>query len=377
MGRWSYYTKKLANRWASETSAGDRPIAIALDAMGGDFGPEVTLEGALLAAAEQKNLKILLVGRKTDLDAQLGKKFLPPEIEIINSEDAFGMDENPTAALRRPNCSIMMGVDLVASGIVDGFVSMGNTGAVVASALVKIGRIPGIERPALMTLFPTLAGRPTLILDVGANIDCKPIHLLRFGEMASLYAEKVLERENPKVALLSNGEEDSKGNALTKAANKLLASSGLNFIGNVEGGALFAGETDVVVADGFIGNILLKFGESSVGFFKKIAKKGRRYNLFSLARGLLIKGHFKKIMKEFDYAEYGGAPLLGIKGNVVIGHGKSTSAAVSNAITLASVMAYADIAKVISESISGKERELENKDSWDRLESAPQNIDEC
>ncbi|MCK5833110.1 phosphate acyltransferase PlsX [bacterium] len=375
MGRWSYYTKKFAYRWAREVASREKPIVIALDAMGGDHGTEVTLEGALNAVAEQENLKILLIGKKDELTEKLGNKFLPEEIEILNSDDAFGMDESPTAALRRPNCSIMMGVDLVATGEADGFVSMGNTGAVMASALVKIGRIPGVERPALMTLFPTIEGRPTLVVDIGANVDCKPINLLRFGQMASLYAKEVLDRSNPKVALLSVGEEDSKGNTLTKATNKLLRESNLDFIGNVEGGAILTGEADVIVTDGFAGNVLLKFGEGSMGFFKSIAKKGRRNNLFTLARGLLIKGHFRKIMKEFDYAEYGGAPLLGIKGNIVIGHGKSSIAAVTNAISLASVMAFADIAGVIEDYIKGKVRKDENEDIGDRIESTGSSID--
>jgi len=343
--------------------------------MGGDHGPVVTLEGALDAVAQQKNLKILLIGRRDDLEHQIGGKFLPEEIEIVHAEDVFGMDENPTAALRRPNCSIMMGVDLVAQGKADGFVSMGNTGAVVASALVKIGRIPGIERPALMTLFPTVERRPTLVLDIGANIDCKPVHLLRFAEMASLYAENVLGRDNPKVGLLSNGEESTKGNAVTKTAYKMLSDSGLNFIGNVEGSAILAGSADIVVTDGFVGNILLKYGEGSMGFFKAIAKKGRRSNLFTLMRGLLIKGHFKKIMREFDYAEYGGAPLLGIAGNVVVGHGKSTSIAVSNAVSLASVMSFAKIDNVIAEHIQGKVDENAKQDIGNRIESARQNTD--
>ncbi|MCD6501190.1 phosphate acyltransferase PlsX [bacterium] len=348
MGRLSYYTRRFARRWAKEAASRDKPTIIALDAMGGDIGPEATLEGAVRIVAEQPNLKVLLVGNEAELKAELGHKFLPEEIEIVHAEEGFGMHEASTSVLRRPDCSIMMGMGLLANGDADGFVSMGNTGAVMASALVKLGRIEGIERPPLITLFPTIGGRPTLLVDIGANVDCKPIHLLHFGEMASLYAEKVLCRDNPKVALLSIGEEKSKGNAAVKAAYPLFEDSDLNFVGNVEGGDIIHGKVDVVVMDGFVGNILLKFGEGSIGFFKTIAKKGRRNNLFHLLGGLLMKGGFRRIMKEFDYAEYGGAPLLGVNGNVVIGHGRSSSEAITNAVALASMMAFAQIDRVIA-----------------------------
>ncbi len=369
MGRLSYYTRRLARRWAKEAAERERPIVVALDAMGGDVGPEATLDGAMRIVAAQPNLKVLLVGKTEELNVQLGHKFLPEEIEIVHAEEGFGMNESPTLALRRPNCSIMMGVDLVASGRADGFVSMGNTGAIVATSLVRLGRIEGVERPGLMTLFPTIEGRPTILMDIGANVDCKAEHLLQFGKIASLYAEKVLCRENPKVALLSVGEEESKGNAVVKEAYKLFKKSGLNFVGNVEGGDILHGSVDVVVADGFVGNALVKFGEGSGTFFKNIAKRGRRKNILSLASGLLVKGHFRRILKEFDYAEFGGAPLLGVKGNILIGHGKSSPEAIANAVALAFTMSFTRIDKLIAENIKRIGGECENEDIRDRVES--------
>ncbi len=373
MGRWIYYTKKLAHRWDTHEDGG-KPITIALDAMGGDRGPVANLEGALLAVADQPNLRIKLVGRSNELEKALGKSFLPEEIEIVHAEDALGMDEQPTLALRRPNCSIMKAVDLVLDKQAQGFVSMGNTGGVVATSLVRLGKVEGVERPALMTLFPTLEGFPTMVLDIGANSDCRPEHLLSFAEMGSLYAVEVLDRKRPTVGLLSIGEEPTKGSALVKAAHELLRNSDLNFVGNVEGSDMLHGEVDIVVTDGFTGNILLKFAEGSIGLFKRIAKKGRRKNLFSLAGGVLMSGGFKKVMKEFDYAEYGGAPLLGVDGNVIIGHGKSTPLAISNAISLAFVMASAQIDTKIAAYMKLKGNESENENIRDGIEPSGKNL---
>lgn len=367
MGRWIYYTKKLAHRWDSKSESG-KPITIALDAMGGDRGPEANLEGAMLAVADQPNLRIKLVGREKELEKALGNTFLPEEIDIVHAEDAFGMDEQPTLALRRPNCSIMKSIDELLNKNADGFVSMGNTGAVVASSLVRLGKTDGVERPALMTLLPTLEGLPSMLLDIGANADCRPEHLLSFAEMGFLYADEVLDRKHPTIGLLSIGEEPGKGNALVKAAHNLLRESNLNFVGNVEGNDLLHGVVDIVVTDGFIGNILLKFAEGSIGLFKRIAKKGRRKNLFSMAGGVLMKGGFKKVMKEFDYAEYGGAPLLGVNGNVIIGHGKSNALAISNAISLAYVMVSAKIDKKIASYMKLKGKDIENENIGDGIE---------
>jgi glycerol-3-phosphate acyltransferase PlsX len=344
--------------------------------MGGDRGPEANLEGALLAVADQSNLRIKLVGRQNELEKALGKSFLPEEIEIVHAEDAFGMDEQATLALRRPNCSIMRAVDLLLDKSADGFVSMGNTGGVVATSLVRLGKIEGVERPALMTLFPTLEGLPTMVLDIGANSDCRPEHLLSFAEMGYLYATEVLDRKRPTIGLLSIGEEPSKGSSLVKASHELLRNSELNFVGNVEGSDLFHGAVDIVVTDGFTGNIILKFAEGSIGLFKRIAKKGRRKNLFSLAGGVLMSGGFKKVMKEFDYAEYGGAPLLGVDGNVIIGHGKSTPLAISNAISLAYVMVSAKIDSKIASYMKLKGRDIENENIRNRIEPSGKGSDQ-
>ncbi len=373
MGRWIYYTKKLAHRWDSKGETG-KPITIALDAMGGDRAPEANLEGAMIAVADQPNLRIKLVGRKNELEKALGKSFLPEEIEIVHAEDTFGMDERPTLALRKPNCSIMKAIDELEAGKAHGFVSTGNTGAVVATSLVRLGKIEGIERPALMTLFPTLEKLPTMVLDIGANVDCRPEHLLSFAEMGYLYATEVLERKHPTTGLLSIGEEPGKGNTLVKATHELLRNSNLNFIGNIESGDILHGVADIVVTDGFVGNILLKFAEGSIGLFKRIAKKGRRKNLFSMAGGVLMSGGFKKVMREFDYAEYGGAPLLGINGNVIIGHGKSNALAISNAISLAFVMVSAKIDRKIASYMKLKERNIENEDIGNWIERSGKGI---
>ncbi len=347
MARWIYYTKRLAHRWEREAATRKEPVVIALDAMGGDHGVVANLDGALLAVADQPGLVVKLIGREPEIMAALKKTPLPKEVEIIHADDVFEMHEPATLALKRPESSIMRGIELLKENKAHGFVSMGNTGAVVAVSLVKLGRIKKVERPALMTLFPTLEGLPTVVLDIGANVDCKPEHLLQFAMMGNLYAEEVLDRKNPKVALLSVGTEETKGNIPVKEAHKLIKELNLNFVGNIEGGDVIHGKVDVVVVDGFIGNILLKFTEGSMGFFKTIAKKGRRKNLFSMAGGVLMSGGFKKVMREFNYAEYGGAPLLGVNGNVIIGHGKSSPLAISNAISLAFVMANAQMDKKI------------------------------
>ena len=370
MGRWLYYTKKLARRWESDTSRWREPITIALDAMGGDHGPAANLEGALDAVTELRNLRIKLVGRSEELKKALGKAFLPEEIEIVHAEEAFSMDAPPVEALRSPNSSIMRSISLLERQEAQGFVSMGNTGAIVASSLVKLGRIDGIERPALMTLFPASEGRPTLVLDIGATVDCRPRHLLWFARMGSVYAESVLDRPNPTVSLLSIGEEPSKGNSLIKETHQLLKSSDLNFIGNIEGGDVLNGKSDVVVTDGFIGNTLLKFGEGSMGFLKHVAKKGRRSNLFSFLWRIIAKSEFKKIMREFDYSEYGGAPLLGIKGNVIVGHGRSSPKAIANAISLAYIMANSNIDKKLAAYAKSRQKIDQSQNIRNRIKSS-------
>lgn len=377
MGRQVYYTKKLAHFREKSGNKFDKPIPIALDAMGGDTGLEINLKGALQAITQHKFLRIKLVGNSAEIEKATSKSTLPEEIEIVHAEESFGMHEKATAALRKPECSIMKGIELVEENQAKGFVSTGNTGAVVTSAIVKLGKIEGIDRAALMTLFPSIHGRPTLILDIGANVDCRPIHLQHFAWMGSLYAEHVLSRDEPKVALLSIGEEPGKGNITVKEAHSCLNSdSTINFVGNIESGDLINGIVDVVVMDGFIGNTILKMAESSAGFIKKIARQGRRSNIFAMFGGLLMRGHFKQVMREFDYAEYGGAPLLGIKGNIIVGHGKSNARAVANALGLAYIMASADIHSIIAEKTKQRRKDLEDQNIRDRIEPARENSNE-
>ena len=245
MARWIYYTKRLAHRWEREAATRKEPVVIALDAMGGDHGVVANLDGALLAVADQPGLVVKLIGREPEIMAALKKTPLPKEVEIIHADDVFEMHEPATLALKRPESSIMRGIELLKENKAHGFVSMGNTGAVVAVSLVKLGRIKKVERPALMTLFPTLEGLPTVVLDIGANVDCKPEHLLQFAMMGNLYAEEVLDRKNPKVALLSVGTEETKGNIPVKEAHKLIKELNLNFVGNIEGGDVIHGKEKI------------------------------------------------------------------------------------------------------------------------------------
>jgi len=343
---------------------------IALDAMGGDKGVAVNLEGALMAVADATNLKVILVGRECILEEKLKKQFIPPEIEILHAEDVIEMDDPATKSLRRHETSIAIGMKLMIEGKADGFVSIGNTGAVVANALVRLGRIPGIERPALATLFPTERRKPALVLDVGASIECKPEQLTNFAIMGNVYAKEILGIDKPRVALLSNGEEASKGTSAVKEANRLInAIDGINFIGNIEGRGIVTGQADVVVTDGFTGNILLKFAESTFRVLKRSFMKGKALSLRLLLGGFMLLPTLKGIMRDYDYREYGGAPLLGINGNVIIGHGRSSPQAIENAILLSQKMALAQIHKKIEKTLRARSKD-EGKGSGNRVQGS-------
>ncbi|MDR0617647.1 MAG: phosphate acyltransferase PlsX [Endomicrobium sp.] len=311
-------------------------MIIALDAMGGDFAPVSTIEGAILAA-KQSNHKILLVGKeKSILDemSKYSKKYnlKSLNIEIVNADEVIAMDEHPVKAIRQKrNSSLSICASLVADGKADAFVSMGNSGAVMAAAFFYLKRIEGVLRPAISTFFPTIKGS-CIVADIGANVDSKPEHLLQFAIMASLLCEKVGGVKRPRVGLLSVGEEPAKGNALSLSAFELLKKADLNFIGNVEGRDIPKSKADVVICDGFVGNVILKFGEGLSEMILKLVKKAFKKHPFAWASLPFLLLAIKDLRKNVDYTEVGGAPLLGVNGISIVGHGSSNAKAVKNAI---------------------------------------------
>jgi phosphate acyltransferase len=306
---------------------------IALDVMGGDHAPQAPVDGALLALAElEPQHTIQLVGRTADIEAALGRQQDVPRdrIEIVDAPDVVAMTDKPSAVLRgKKRSSMVVGIELQPAGRSDAFVSAGNTGAQMAASSRVLGLLPGLERPAIATLFPT-AGKPVLVLDSGANVDCSPEELLSFARLGAVYAEDLLGRPNPVIGLLSIGEEDEKGSAAVKAANALLRASGLNFQGNVEGrdlprGASDRGPIDVVVCDGFVGNVLLKFYETVAPTIIRMVVKASGVDPEKILRAL----------PQLDADNAGGAPLLGVRGVSIISHGKSNATAIKNAIGVA------------------------------------------
>lgn len=305
-------------------------LTIAIDAMGGDFGPAPIVEGTLQALRE-RNFKALFVGDVTVLKSLIPNEYLD-KISFIEAADVLDMHEAATNALKRKETSIYKAVDLVKDKTADAVVSMGHSGATMSLATLRIGRLKGVLRPAIATIMPTaIAGKLSLVLDVGANVDCKAEHLAQFAIMGEAYAKDVLKITKPKVGLLSNGEEESKGNEITKEAFVALKKLE-SFVGNVEGNNVFDGSVDVIVCDGFVGNILLKASEGVADSITKIIKQNVRRSPLAIAGAVLMRKVFKVLKKQVDYAEYGGAPLIGINGCAIIGHGKSNAKAVKNAI---------------------------------------------
>ncbi len=305
-------------------------IKIAIDAMGGDFGPGPIVQGVVDALKEKKFTPVL-VGHSEEIHALLPAN-LKDKIEIVSSTDVIDMSDSATDALKRKESSIYKAVDLVKEKKCDAVVSAGHSGATMALATLRIGRVKGVQRPPLATFMPTKkTGKRVLVMDVGANVDCDAQNLYQFAIMGGAYAKQLLKIEQPKVGLLSNGEEDSKGNEITKEAFADLKSYEY-FSGNIEGNDVFSGDVDVVVCDGFIGNILLKTSEGVASLMGSFIKKSAKQSPISLAGALMMKKVFNSLKKETDYAEYGGAPLLGLKGCAIISHGKSNAKAIKNAI---------------------------------------------
>ena len=305
-------------------------LKIAIDAMGGDFGPEPIVDGLIAALKIDRNFTAVAVGDENQLHKLIPDIF-KNRVEILHTTDIISMHDSATDALKRKESTIYKAIDLVKEGNADAVVSAGHSGASMSLATLRIGRIKGISRPAIATLMPTSENQNTLVLDVGANVDCDAKNLFEFAIMGQVYAEDVLKLDEPIVGLLSNGEEESKGNEVSKESYKLISKLN-NFAGNVEGSDIFNGSVDVVVCDGFVGNILLKTAEGVADTIGKILKKNLKRSLISIAGAVLMRKVFKSLKVRVDYAEYGGAPLLGVKAPVIIAHGKSNAKAVKNAI---------------------------------------------
>jgi phosphate acyltransferase len=321
----------------------DPAIKIAVDAMGGDRAPGVIVDG-VVAAAREMDGRIILVGDEHSLERELsGRNASRRSIEIRHCTQVVGMNDAPVDAVRRKkDSSIRVAFEMVKQGLADAVVSAGNSGATLTAGTIILGRLPGVERPGIAGIFPTLKGR-AIVMDIGANVDCKPMYLYQFAVMASVYAEVVLQVNSPKVGLLSIGEEDSKGNELVLKAHELLRSGLPEFIGNVEGRDVFTGVADVIVCDGFVGNVVLKLAEGLADVIEVMLKQELDAGWVSRLGTLPALGAFRRFKKKVDYAELGGAPLLGIKGVGIISHGASSSKAIKNAIRAASELAAADL----------------------------------
>lgn len=329
---------------------------IAVDVMGGDIGPAVNVPGAI-AAARDTGIRLMLVGDTDTIKAELDR--LPLKgvaYDIVHASEVAGMNEKPSDILRRKkDASIQVACRLVKEGKADGVVSAGNSGATVACGMFIMGRIPGVDRPALASVMPTEKD-PLVMLDVGANVDCKPHHLFQFGLMADAFARDLLDCENPRIGLLSIGEEEGKGNTQVKEAYDLFKlASNINFVGNVEGRDIFTGDVDIVVCDGFVGNVALKLSEGLSKSMSRLLKRELLSSLLAKIGTLLAKGAFKRFARMVDYAEYGGAPVLGLKGIAVVCHGSSNAKAISNAAKMAATFVEKRTNERLVEVISANE----------------------
>jgi glycerol-3-phosphate acyltransferase PlsX len=309
-------------------------MKVAVDAMGGDFAPRAIVEGAVKASQEYQ-IEILLVGDEKIVKKEFEKlNKSKAKITLINASEAIGMGEGILSFRKKQRSSIRIGTQLVKEGDAEAFVSNGNTGAIVYISKKILGALKGVEKPALSLLVPTLKGL-TLLIDVGANVNCRPSHLVQFSVMGHIFMENVMGLKNPKIGLMSIGEEDSKGNELTREVFAKLQASTLNFIGNLEGKDTYTGRADIIVSDGFTGNVALKVSEGVVETIFYMARNEIMKNLFAKVGLFLMKRNLRKLYKKVDYTEYGGAQLLGINGVCIIGHGRSNPTAVKNAIGLA------------------------------------------
>ncbi len=328
---------------------------IALDAMGGDNAPAEIVEGGVTAAREL-GVRVALVGREETVEAELTKHGPPPDtLTVVPAADVIEMDDDSPAqaARQKKESSIVVGLRLVKQRQADAFVSAGNTGAVMAAATMYLGRVKGIERPSLAGLMP-LSGKLTTFLDIGANADCKPVYLLQFAQMAAAYMERVWKVQRPSVALLNIGEEESKGSTLVQESYDLLQKSGLNFIGNLEGKDVPFGKADVIVTDGFTGNVVVKTMEGMADFILGELRSAITSRPWYMAAGLMLTPAFRRMRKKFDYREYGAGPLLGVNGLVFIGHGRSDAKAIVSALRVVREAAQSGMLEAIQEVVPAR-----------------------
>lgn len=330
-------------------------MIIAVDAAGGDYAPTEIVKGAI-KAAEEFNTSIALVGKPAILRLLTARYRNKLDIQIVEANEVITYDERPMEAIQaKPNSSTVVGVGLVKKGYASAFVSAGNSGAVLGASFFMLGKIESVERPSLCSLIKLTPGQPALLLDVGANVDCRPQHLVQFAHLGNIYAKKILNIERPRIGLISNGEEEMKGNKLTVEAHQLLKQAGLNFIGNIEGQDLVKGKADVIVTDGFTGNVIIKtvegLGESFVLARQRSQTTAESHSL--QGRALVADVGISTLVQSMDFREYGGACLLGVNGTIVIAHGRSRAKAIRNAIGLALRTAERDVPRVISEEVNG------------------------
>jgi glycerol-3-phosphate acyltransferase PlsX len=329
-------------------------ITIAVDAMGGDHAPRAEVEGAVLAAREYDDVRVVLVGIEDKVRPELERlRYRDLPIEIVPATDVVTMTDSPSHAFRRKkDSSLHVAARLVREGKADALVSAGNTGAVMTVARFVLGTLPSVDRPALAWAFPNGKDRVTIMLDVGANVDSKPLHLEQFAVMGEIYYRALWGAKKPRVGLLSIGEEDVKGNDLTREAAGLLKQSSINFVGNIEGRDVFRGNIDVVVCDGFVGNIALKLSEGLVEHIGGMLKKAIKSSLSSQLGYALSKKAFDTFRKRTDPSEYGGAPLLGVRGVTIIGHGRSNAVAMKNAVRVAAELCRCGMNEKIEQELS-------------------------
>ena len=332
------------------------PTTIAIDAMGSDKAPKPEVEGAILAARHLDDVEVALVGPEDQVRAELrahpSSRFLS-NLTIVHAAEVIGMHEKAAQAVRsKKQSSMHVGLRLVREGKVAGFFTAGNTGAAMAAAKMILGALPGVDRPALAAVFPTAAGTASIMLDVGANVDCKPHNLEQWAIMGDVYFRSIFGASQPRVGVLSVGEEESKGNELTRSVYQLLKQLPLNFIGNVEGRDLYNGNVDVIVCDGFVGNVALKVSEGLVAVVRSMLKESLGATVTRQVGFLLSRKAFDDFKKRLDYSEYGGAPLLGVKGVCIVGHGSSNSNAIKNAIRVAAEFANSQVNAKIAQGLA-------------------------
>ena len=352
---------------------------IAIDAMGGDHAPQAVIEGALLAAQDLGD-ELILVGDRDAIERELVRHRGAPRFQIVAASQVVTMHESPSAALRKKDSSIALSFEMMRRGEVDAVVGAGNSGAMMAIGMFVMGNLAHVARPAILVVVPSM-GKGTVIVDAGANVDCKPRHLVQFGFMGSIYAERMLGVAQPRVGVLSNGEEEGKGNDLTRAASEQLAATPINFVGYVEGRDIFNGKVDVVVCDGFTGNIALKSMEGVASFAGEVLKSAFKKDLTSKLGYLLSRKSLSEAYRRLDYAEYGGAPLIGLDGVAIVAHGGSNPRAIKNAIRAAGDAVNQEMNRHIAEVLSevdgaGARKEGLSRKLWERFKSKIESLGE-